>query len=420
MVFNLLETMYPEDYDCQKNIDSCRNADTSTKPPPAALSISTPRTVPQKTSPATSVATTATNTNTELAIFEVVPNRGVSIFPLIPRLARTIKTIQHLSVRRHTHNNNDDDGGKDGITENALQDFLQFMTDTIGNQLDMLSFNMFRALLLNRYKIRLSATSSSDNFFCSELVAQGLQKLGIIRNDILEANTLIPSTFAESRNNWRMSKTTKMMKESIENLRRQSTITSIEEEPSSTLFFSTRQNLSNSQRNFLLTSSDEKDEFTHIIKNHDPTITTTMPSSNNNNNNNNNNTKKNKTNNANNHFVFGDDKICCTGHGFRKKEILIEYGNPLWIALKNTKEEMRKQQQHIKEATRQQKNHQKYDFADTNLNNSNYFGRYVVNNVPTYIFHSLFCIFLNFVSFSPSHYAFDCTCIMTKIYTILR
>lgn len=133
------------------------------------------------------------NHNEEIAILEVVPKRGVVLFPMEQRLARTIKCIRHLSVRRH----------EGSISEEHRTKLMAFINQVMGRNLEILTIDLFRALVFNRCRcsqklIGNSSGESWEEFFCSELVAEGLQQLGIIRDDAeVKSNLVLPSTFAD-------------------------------------------------------------------------------------------------------------------------------------------------------------------------------------------------------------------------------
>jgi hypothetical protein len=180
---NKLEELYPDDYKtscCGENDTTDDNDDNNNK----------------KKEGGDDDDTKEGNKEEEdgIAIFEVVPNRGVCVFPVIARLARTIKSIRHLNVRRRV--------GIDVSDENQIK-LYTFMKEVIGRNLEILSFDLFRALLFNRCKCSQQVLGSScdedwEEFFCSELVAEGLQQLGIIRDDVeVKSNLLIPSSFAD-------------------------------------------------------------------------------------------------------------------------------------------------------------------------------------------------------------------------------
>jgi len=76
------------------------------------------------------------------------------------------------------------------------------MNEVMGRKLEFLSFDLFRALLFNRCHGRCilggNRDENWDEFFCSELVAECLQQLGIFREDSqVKSNLLIPSSFAD-------------------------------------------------------------------------------------------------------------------------------------------------------------------------------------------------------------------------------
>lgn len=129
----------------------------------------------------------------ELAILEAVPVRGVTLFPLEARLARTINNIQYLSVRRH--------GGI--IPEKSRANLDLFLREVLGRELEMATTDMARSLFYNRLRGKLGGKNQEehwDKFYCSELVAEALQQLFILREEGLNSNNLIPANFAEPRN----------------------------------------------------------------------------------------------------------------------------------------------------------------------------------------------------------------------------
>jgi hypothetical protein len=184
----ILEELYPDDYKtscCGENdIIDDQDDDTTT----------TTTTTTRKKDDDDKKEEGSSKEDDGIAIFEVVPKRGVTVFPLIQRLARTIKSIRHLNVRRHL--------GIDISDDNQIK-LYKFMKEVIGRNLEILSIDLFRALLFNRCRCSQQVLVSScdedwEEFFCSELVAEGLQQLGIIRDDVgVKSNLLIPSSFAD-------------------------------------------------------------------------------------------------------------------------------------------------------------------------------------------------------------------------------
>ncbi|CAB9511395.1 expressed unknown protein [Seminavis robusta] len=126
----------------------------------------------------------------------VVPQRGVCLFPLEARLARTIDNLEYLSVRRHSGL----------ITPSAYSNLLLFIREVLGRKLELLTLDMARSLFLHRlgkkYK-QYAATQYLKNakedwtqFYCSELVAESLQQLHILREEGFHSNDLVPASFA--------------------------------------------------------------------------------------------------------------------------------------------------------------------------------------------------------------------------------
>lgn len=129
---------------------------------------------------------------TGIAIFEAEPRRGVAVFPLVARLARTVKNVEHLAVRRHAGE----------LTDRNRADLLEFMRTVLGRKLEIGSFDILRAVVFNRCRCNLSKQRGRDwnEFFCSELVAEGMMQLGVIRSDDrVKSNLLIPASFDNPR-----------------------------------------------------------------------------------------------------------------------------------------------------------------------------------------------------------------------------
>ena len=121
--------------------------------------------------------------NDALCVFEAVPRRGVSLFPLKDRLARTIKTTRILAVRRRT-------GAP--ITSEQMAKLEAFMREVRGRKLEMASRDMVRALCCG---LQRSEHENWDEFFCSELVAEALQQLGVLQEEQLNSNDVLPRNF---------------------------------------------------------------------------------------------------------------------------------------------------------------------------------------------------------------------------------
>ena len=120
-----------------------------------------------------------------LALLEAVPRRGVSLFPLLPRLARIINAIHVVAVRRRTG---------PAVSSQHQAGLTSFIDKTRGRKLEVMSSEMLRAWLP-------CVTNSAEGwsaFFCSELVAEGLQQVGVLREVGVNSNNLLPSSFASS------------------------------------------------------------------------------------------------------------------------------------------------------------------------------------------------------------------------------
>jgi len=147
--------------------------------------------------------------NSGLALLEAEPRRGVAIFPLIPRLARTIKTIRHLAVRKHVGN----------VSQDMQDSIMNFCQTVRGRKLEVASLDMLRALCFNRFRFWCCKQrgQNTDTFFCSELVAEALLQAGILRDDLgVTSNLLIPSSFQDpiSRKHMRHSGAFDVLKDS--------------------------------------------------------------------------------------------------------------------------------------------------------------------------------------------------------------
>jgi len=74
--------------------------------------------------------------NSCIAVFESVPNRGVALFPLKAWLARTVKSIQHLSVRRRVGPT---------VTKEQQLNLEAFVRLVLGRDLEILTLDLVRA-----------------------------------------------------------------------------------------------------------------------------------------------------------------------------------------------------------------------------------------------------------------------------------
>jgi hypothetical protein len=123
------------------------------------------------------------NSSAALCVFEAVPRRGVSLFPLKDRLARTIGTIKKLAVRRRQ--------GPE-LSASAEAQLMAFVTEVLGRKLEFASFDMITAI--NPWHSG-NQQENWDAFFCSELVAEGLQQLGVLREEGVNSNNVLPRSF---------------------------------------------------------------------------------------------------------------------------------------------------------------------------------------------------------------------------------
>ena len=121
--------------------------------------------------------------NRGLCIFEAVPRRGVSIFPLKDRLARTLNVTRALAVRRRV--------GPALSTEQQAS-LLSFVCEVRGRKLEFASTDMVRALCC------FNKREDWNEFFCSELVAEALQQMGVLQEEKLNSNDVLPRRCARS------------------------------------------------------------------------------------------------------------------------------------------------------------------------------------------------------------------------------
>jgi len=130
-----------------------------------------------------------------LFVFEVVPRRGVTLFPLEARLARMVKRIKFLAVRPLNHEQST------SFTEAQFSALFDFMKSVQGRELETASRQMFRTLLLRgpcgsccRNVCCFSLGNNADDwdeFFCSELVIAALQQLGVVQGPPRESQPAI-------------------------------------------------------------------------------------------------------------------------------------------------------------------------------------------------------------------------------------
>lgn len=130
-----------------------------------------------------------------LAVLEAVPRRGVSLFPLEPRLARTKRSINVLCVRR-VRLASPRPAGADAKLE-------KFVAEVLHRQLEfnpLPSCAIVRACLFDCLRVRPSERGSWEDwekFFCSELAAEALQQGGFLRDDF-NSNDALPKSFASA------------------------------------------------------------------------------------------------------------------------------------------------------------------------------------------------------------------------------
>jgi len=126
-----------------------------------------------------------------LTVFEAVPIRGVSLFPMEHRLARTVKSIGNLAVRRR----------KGPPLSDGQQAALEkFVREVKGRNLEVASSDMVRACLGRACGTSCVRNSGEDweAFFCSELTGESLQQLGVLREEGVNSNDFLPASFASA------------------------------------------------------------------------------------------------------------------------------------------------------------------------------------------------------------------------------
>jgi len=127
-----------------------------------------------------------------LSVFEAVEGRGVCLFPLEARLARCIKYNRYLAVRRQ----------EGEISPAALAAAIEFIRLVNGRQLSVvtgrpsLACNVLRLYLPC---VPLAPPPDYLHFSCSELVAEALLKLEILRSDSpMNSSSILPTAFTTS------------------------------------------------------------------------------------------------------------------------------------------------------------------------------------------------------------------------------
>ena len=119
-------------------------------------------------------------------MLEAVPRRGVSLFPLESRLARTVESLTYVAVRRLQ-------GGK--LRESKLHAFI---AEVLGRRLEVGTWAQVRALMIHfgtPCARRGGSHEDWSEFFCSELVAEALQQLGTL-DERVNSNDFLPNSFS--------------------------------------------------------------------------------------------------------------------------------------------------------------------------------------------------------------------------------
>ncbi|KAL1507847.1 hypothetical protein AB1Y20_007455 [Prymnesium parvum] len=144
----------------------------------------------------------------DLHVLEAVPRRGVALFPLEARLARTVNVTQGLSVRRLRLRS----GSRPPALEAAK--LYQFLEENISRRLETAGRD---CAPVAAYLHQLCCPTSSapgalsrvlkedhSAFFCTELVAEALMQLGVLRRDptVLAADFLPNAFMSNSCSPW--------------------------------------------------------------------------------------------------------------------------------------------------------------------------------------------------------------------------
>jgi hypothetical protein len=126
----------------------------------------------------------------QLLILEAASHRGVSLFPLEARLARTERHMRRMAVRRLVG---------PPLDEVQLCFLVSFVKHSVGKGLETASMAMMQAAA-RKWVVwsALCGPPKEDwtHFFCSELVAEALQQASIIREIGLNSTDFLPSSFA--------------------------------------------------------------------------------------------------------------------------------------------------------------------------------------------------------------------------------
>lgn len=123
-------------------------------------------------------------------MFEAVPNRGVSLFPIEARLARTARAMALLAVRRVECAARPE--GSDAKLE-------AFVAEVLNRKLEfspLPSYHIVRACCLHTLGCQAADKHEDwDEFFCSELAAEALQQAGLL-SDGFNSNDMLPKSFS--------------------------------------------------------------------------------------------------------------------------------------------------------------------------------------------------------------------------------
>jgi hypothetical protein len=129
-----------------------------------------------------------------LLVLEAVPGRGVSLFPLEARLARTVNHVRFLALRTLSHS-----AFSNSAWQQRQQSLNAFVKQVIGRKLEVApSFDILRAACMQCCGVQKAADHEDwTTFFCTELVAEGLQQLGVLREAGVNSNDFLPSGFSQ-------------------------------------------------------------------------------------------------------------------------------------------------------------------------------------------------------------------------------
>ena len=137
----------------------------------------------------------STDALADLHILEAVPRRGLAIFPLEPRLARTVNIHSHVATRRLV-------GTLSDVQQSQLEAFL---VGAVGRPLEAATSVScappLAALLsqcLRPFDMEGMRVDDSDfsAFFCTELLAKALQSCAVLRSEVpIGDNDFPPNAF---------------------------------------------------------------------------------------------------------------------------------------------------------------------------------------------------------------------------------